>query len=412
MLQRAFTDKIGTSPKTAVSSIVLLANAFVWYFYATRFLTDTLSSGGFVGSSLLVVWGANLLGLAASALFGVFIVYRFKKRVAFLRYWLLAGIFVSLLPLAVDISVFNFMVLFAAIVGVYFGLGVPTAFGYFAASTKAKNRSRLGGITFIVIFGVIFLLRSFGITDVAVNTLILAACQAIGFVIIFFVKPDEKAIAASDQVSYRFIFTNKSFLLYFIPWIMFSVVNYLVAPVAGKIFPTDFVQFYTMIENVLAAVFTVVFGFVGDYLGRKRLVVAGFVLMGLGYASLGLFQNSLFGWWFYTAVDGVAWGVFYAIFFMTIWGDVAHKKSSEKYYVLGSLPFLALVFMQLSLGSYVASTVNEGAVFSFASLFLFLAVLPLVYAPETLPDKIIKERELKSYIEKAQHARLRSDSEK
>jgi hypothetical protein len=40
--------------------------------------------------------------------------------------------------------------------------------------------------------------------------------------------------------------------------------------------------------------------------------------------------------------------------------------------------------------------------FSFASFFLFLAVIPLMYAPETLPEKTIKDRELKSYLEKAQ----------
>jgi hypothetical protein len=33
---------------------------------------------------------------------------------------------------------------------------------------------------------------------------------------------------------------------------------------------------------------------------------------------------------------------------------------------------------------------------------LFLAVLPLFYAPETLPEKVRKERELKFYVEKAQ----------
>ncbi len=411
MLKKAFIDKIGTSPKTAVASIVLLANAFVWYFYATRFLTDSLNSASFAGSSVLAVWGANILGTAVSAFLGVFIINRFKKRVAFLKGWLLAGVFFSLTLLAVDVTGFNTMMVFSTLVGVYFGLGVPVAFGYFAASTEAKNRSRIGGITFTAIFGLIFLLRSFGITDVILSSLVLASLQAAGLVITFLIKPEEKEVAPRDKVSYRLIFTNKTFLLYFVPWIMFSVVNYMAAPIVSGLFPADFFLFFTMFENVLAAVFTVIFGFLGDYFGRKRLVVVGFVLMGLGYASLGLFQNEVFGWWFYTVVDGVAWGVFYTIFFMTIWGDIAQEKSSEKYYLLGSLPFLALVFMQLSLGNYVASIVSREAVFSFASLFLFLAVLPLVYAPETLPDKITKDRELKSYMEKAQRARMLSESE-
>ena len=40
-------------------------------------------------------------------------------------------------------------------------------------------------------------------------------------------------------------------------------------------------------------------------------------------------------------------------------------------------------------------------VFSFASFFLFAATLPLSYAPETLPEKVLKEMDLMSYVEKA-----------
>ncbi len=39
--------------------------------------------------------------------------------------------------------------------------------------------------------------------------------------------------------------------------------------------------------------------------------------------------------------------------------------------------------------------------FSLASFFLFVAVLPLMYANETLSEKRVKEMELKSYLEKA-----------
>ena len=39
--------------------------------------------------------------------------------------------------------------------------------------------------------------------------------------------------------------------------------------------------------------------------------------------------------------------------------------------------------------------------FSFAAFFLFAATLPLFYAPETLPEKIMKDHDLKSYIENA-----------
>lgn len=40
--------------------------------------------------------------------------------------------------------------------------------------------------------------------------------------------------------------------------------------------------------------------------------------------------------------------------------------------------------------------------FSLASFFLFLAIVPLLYATETLPEKAMKDRDLKSYLDKAQ----------
>jgi hypothetical protein len=48
-----------------------------------------------------------------------------------------------------------------------------------------------------------------------------------------------------------------------------------------------------------------------------------------------------------------------------------------------------------------AEVIPLSTAFSLASFFLFLAVVPLMYAPETLPEKTLRERELKSYIEKA-----------
>ena len=213
-------------------------------------------------------------------------------------------------------------------------------------------------------------------------------------------KPEEKQIEQSDKVSFGSVVKNKSFLLYFVPWCMFSIVNYLAYPIVSKFFPSDFFLSSIIIENILAGIFAVVFGFLGDYIGRKRLTVTGFALLGLGYASLGLLPGNIYAWYLYTAVDGIAWGCFYTIFLLTIWGDLAQKKSAEKYYAIGSLPFLLSNFMRLSIGSYI-SEVSQSAIFSFASVFLFLAVLPLIYAPETLPEKTMKDRELKKYIEKA-----------
>lgn len=89
------------------------------------------------------------------------------------------------------------------------------------------------------------------------------------------------------------------------------------------------------------------------------------------------------------------------LFLVTIWGDIAQEKSSEKYYFLGVLPYLFSNLAGVFTGTYVLANVQESMVFSFASFFLFVAVLPLVYAPETLPDRILKKLDLNSYVNKA-----------
>jgi len=58
--------------------------------------------------------------------------------------------------------------------------------------------------------------------------------------------------------------------------------------------------------------------------------------------------------------------------------------------------------LKLTLENHLIDAVPKEAIFSLTAFLLFLAVLPLIYAPETLPEKTMKDRELKSYIEKAQ----------
>jgi hypothetical protein len=83
---------------------------------------------------------------------------------------------------------------------------------------------------------------------------------------------------------------------------------------------------------------------------------------------------------------------------------LSHNAPSDKYYAVGVLPFFASRFLELTVGGYITASIPESAsaLFSFTAFFLFLAVLPLFYAPETLPEKNIRDRELKTYIEKAQ----------
>ncbi len=96
--------------------------------------------------------------------------------------------------------------------------------------------------------------------------------------------------------------------------------------------------------------------------------------------------------------------LFFSVLLTVIWGDLGEGYVREKYYALGGLPCLLSNFVSVVVEPYV-SVISPTATFSFASFFLFLAVILLMYAPETLPEKAMKERELKGYIEKAKKVR-------
>ena len=87
---------------------------------------------------------------------------------------------------------------------------------------------------------------------------------------------------------------------------------------------------------------------------------------------------------------------------LTLWGDLAKNKNGKILYAIGTLPYIFGNVFRLSFQNVLRANIPDSTqFFSFASIFLFLAVIPLLYAPETLSEKIIANQELNSYVNKA-----------
>jgi hypothetical protein len=99
-------------------------------------------------------------------------------------------------------------------------------------------------------------------------------------------------------------------------------------------------------------------------------------------------------------MDGIAWGILSLIFYLVIWSELAGKRNKEKYYLMGITPFLIASYIQVLFAPH-AKAVEVSAAFSLASFFLFVAVLPLLYAPETMPRKKIELKRLRKFAEDA-----------
>ena len=405
MLKTALRNSMAINRKTAAVNIVLVANAFVWYFHSYFLLKNAIDTSRF-SNDAVTIFGISFAALATSAIVSAHLARRLKSRLRFLIYWMLVGVPISLVPILIDLSTFAGLLTLSALFGFYFGSGMPICLDYFASTTGPGNRARSGGIIFFLTGIGFVVLTGIGMGETTLSAIVLSVWRGIGLAILVALRPGETPTCRSEKVSFRFIVSNKPFLLYFIPWFLFMLVNVMMNPLITKLFgnllPNDLVELSTGINSVIAFTVALVSGFFADYAGRKRMTVGGFALLGLGYAALGLFPGNLTGYWFYTIVDGITWGIFYTVFLITIWGDLAQESASEKYSALGSLPYLLSVFARISLGTYIVNLVPNYGFFSYASVFLFLAVLPLIYAPETLPEKIMKDRELKTYLERAQ----------
>jgi MFS family permease len=380
-------------------SILLVLNSFVWYVITYLVFSIIVNELEWLKMEKLSLFTAYFLGIATSSIIGSKFFPR--ARVKFLYLWLLMGTVATLLLITVSSNGMLANVLFAFFLGVSIGIGLPSCLSYFADSTSIENRGLVGGIIwsgvgFVVLFFVV-LVNTLGRWETIVTLTIWRIFGCFSF--LFLTRHHEKS-SVQKSPSYLELVRKKDILLYLFPWVMFSLINFSEAPLLERVFGPEFFAFTEFAEYVFAGIFASVGGILADIVGRKRVVIMGFVMLGIEYATLSVFFGSPAALYLFMTFDGITWGLFFSVFFMSIWGDLGEGYEREKYYTLGGLPFLLANFVSILISPY-ASDISPTAAFSLASFFLFLAVVPLMFAPETLPEKAIRERELKQYIEKA-----------
>jgi MFS family permease len=379
----------------------MVANAFVWYLSAVTYLQPESNGYELVSSDTIFLFGANLASLIISALAVASLTNKLPDKLKILKIWVLAGVLVSPLFILKDPNSAMSLLFLNVFLGVYFGVGMPLCMSFYAKSTMLQNRAKLSGVVILLIGVGLPLIDVLGGANLILFSVALAVWRAIALLLMLPLKASNNQPEIIKTVTFRSVISNKPFLLYVFPWLMFSLINELT-----RTMNTNYLNEITIdgsvqtIENVVAGASAILCGIYADKKGRKHLALAGFALLGLGYASIGLFVGNAFAAWFFVFIDGAAWGAFAMLFLVTIWGDIAQNNNSEKYYFLGVLPYLFSNLAGLWAGSFI-SNIDKTPVFSFASIFLFIAILPLMYAPETLPDKILKNLDLNSYINKA-----------
>jgi MFS family permease len=382
----------------------MMVNFFSWFFPLYIFYEGTLRNLLGDYSFFEYVIGVFYLSALAFALIGVSLIEKTNNRDRILYSWMTLGIVASLLLGFVPIMKNpSYLYFFSFVLGASLGLGFPSLLAYFADYNE-NNRGKRAGFTFFVSgLGIVLAGLATVLLPFIVNVAIFAAWRAVGCVVFLFLRPKEKE-AVRTNVTFRSILGQKAFLLYFVPWIMYCVINYFEASLLKAFFGPDFSYFVPVSEYAIGGVIAFIGGYISDLIGRKIVIAFAFASLGIGYAILGLFPYNLISWYTYVVVDSISVGIFALAFFIVIWGEVAADKPKEKYFLLGAMPYLILSYLGIVLQPYI-DFISVSSALSLAAFFLFLAILPLMYAPETLPEKQIKDRELRHYVEKAKKAK-------
>jgi MFS family permease len=413
--------QFGASIRSTLASTILISNTFVWYSLGFGLLKEVFEH--LSASSALLVQIVHFAGLVLSAIAGAKLIDKTNRRSGFITIWMVFGIVSTLSIICIDFGNILNVLLISSLFGVSFGLGSAVSMAYFADYTVVENRAKIGGLTMLMSgLGVILLsLATAAVSDTILQLFVLAVWRGSGLAIFLMAKTPEGSLEKQKRISYKSILTQRPLMLYLIPWLMFWLVNHLSLPIQrvalaealGPNVPsevlTEQLNVFEAIEGALAGVFSVVGGLLSDRIGRKPVTISGFILLGLGYAALGVFFSNSLTWFFYAITDGIAWGIFSTIFITTVWGDLSRGTLADKYYAVGILPFFMSNLLRLLGDSYLARTVPPQSLFSLVAFFLFSAVLPLMFAPETLPEKKIRERELKEYVKRAREIKEKYD---
>lgn len=386
-------------PKDFFAILLLLFNSLSWFYITRRAIYTTLNTLGATNYESLLIWGAYNLAIIGSSIAGAILSDKIKRSSIFYS-WIFLGSIASSLPIFLPDVTFTSILSISLLWGISFGIGMPSCLAHFANCTVFENRGRTSGIVFFAISisaPLIIVLSNMNLQTIsAISTV----WRGVGLGMVPLLKlPDGIELEKAKHISLAKVLQYKSFLFYFVPWFMFSFIAGFEKLIFEHLLETDVYDFLRMVGAVFGSIFALIGGILSDFVGRKRIAIYGFISLGLAYAVVGIFPDSSLAWLLNRIVDGSAWGVFLAIFVLVLWGDLAPSGLGfpERYYAIGSIPLFFGDFIGSLFTPYIR--VPASAAFSLASLFLFVAVLPLMYAPETLPKKVIEKRRLRKYLD-------------
>ena len=409
-----FTHNFVISKSKFTSLIFLFSGSMAWFlcfngrfndifyfFFKNEYWTN-------VGSLFF------LLSLIASALFSSILVNRINRKNIIL-YSTLLGILPSISLLFFHAPLWAFIC--SILVGASFGFAMPSIQSYFTDSTIPEERGRVSGFIILSVFISLVISEMInnhlGDTN-SIGILSITICLRLtGFLPFLFDSIENKV---HKPKPWSEIFKHRDYAIYVLAFILFNICSGLVSFIwhlmPDLIDSSDYIaanQSSTIVRYVGIVIISVVTGFLADRVGRKKPVIIGVVILGIAYALVGL--NLTPDTYFLQMVfSGLAWGIL-IVLYIVIPGDLAFVGSEEKFYILGVIiPSFVLYTGINGAGRFFILDVPLDIFSTFLSAILFVSVIPILYAKETLSESKIKMARIKDHIKKV-HELIKNSEE-
>jgi MFS family permease len=383
------------SKRELLTNTFLVSGTLAWFFIINFYLNTSFED---IFGNIFGIWFYGSASLFAVV--GVIIEKKLNRRL-FLILWVTLGT-ISTLSL-LFFSGYVFSVIISVFFGISLGLGLPTSLACMADSTDVGERGRVSGTIVLVSFLMAFItpiiirLLSLGIMAAVLLTAFVRSTSIISLIFDSFDRTKNElrtySTAARDPQGVR------DFFYYLFPWVIFvftSGAGFYMIPSNSE---NQLLQIGSILRLVCIAVFGFITGIVADRVGRKRPLIIGLAMFYTGFALVGFEINTITGIIYYLAT-GVAWGSLLVVY-LSVPGDLSTSNSRAKYYTAGTMiPIIILLGVTSGSVPNFFTDLAKSPAFFVINFALFLTILPIIRAKETLTQDRIKERKLKEHLER------------
>jgi MFS family permease len=390
-----FTGHLTISSRRFIAVTFLTSGTLAWFFLLQVYIDDI-----FFGITQDDFWvemcRALFFGFGIfSSLAGGLIAKKLDRKKFFLP-WIVLGI-ISTASLAL-IQGIVYCVISSILLGLSLGFGLPASMAFLADFTTVEERGRVSGTTILETFIIAFLTIAIARipNSIIANIVLIAVVRSISLLALILDKSEPGPPIEKTSVPNP---TLKKIIFYIVPWMMFVVAS----SFAWNLIPeTEQYESVRALATVFRYAFIAIFGFFGgifaDRIGRKTPIITGLIILGVSFGLLG-FVMSPESAFIYLIASGIAWGLFLTIY-LAIPGDLSISGSREKFYALGTIAPMIILFGYSMADPAIFFNMSASSFSQILSIILFVSIIPILLAEETLEESKIRKRKMEEHIQR------------